>query len=237
MKTKHAIKLAKPTFFALTLMVTSCTQSEKASYAAVDVTTPQNDSKITPDDYTTDPHLDKDVREFLKALNSNGKPLESLSPTDAKKALFDGQAAVKVDLSGVEVDSKTINTDGKSIKLKIVRPNGNKERLPVFVFIHGGGWVLGDYPTHERMVRDLVVRTGYACVFIDYTRTPEAQYPVAINEIYAATKWISEHGGEVNVDGKNLALVGNSVGANMAVVTALKAKEKNGPEIEGLVLL
>ncbi len=107
----------------------------------------------------------------------------------------------------------------------------------MFVFIHGGGWILGDYPTHERMVRDLVVRTGYACVFVDYTRTPDAQFPVAINEIYASTKWVSENGQEINVDGKNLAIIGNSVGGNMTAVTALMAKEKSGPKIKGLVLL
>lgn len=237
MKTINAFKFIKPTALVLTLLVLSCTKKEGRSDAAGEVTTTSNDSEILPDDYVTDLHLDKDVREFLKILNSSGTPLESLSPTEAKKALSDGQASVKVNLSGIEVDSKTINTNGKSIKLKIVRPSGSKEELPVFVFIHGGGWVLGDYPTHERMVRDLVVRTGYACVFVDYTRTPDAQYPIAINEIYDATKWVSENGHEINVDGKNLALVGNSVGGNMATVTALMAKDKKGPKIKGLVLL
>src|SRR5690606_32194935 len=186
MKTINAFKCIKPITLALTLLVLSCSQKEETSGTAGEETSTHNGSTIVPDDYVTDLHLDKDVREFLKVLNSSGKPLESLSPTDAKKALSDGQASVKVNLSGIEVDSKTIITNGKSIKLKIVRPAGNKEKLPVFVFIHGGGWVLGDYPTHERMVRDLVVRTGYACVFVDYTRTPEAQYPIAINEIYDA---------------------------------------------------
>ncbi len=101
-----------------------------------------------------------------------------------------------------------------------------KGKLPVFMFIHGGGWVLGDYPTHKRMVRDLVVLTGFAGVFVNYTRTPDARYPQAINEVYSATKWVAEHGDEIDVDGKNLAVVGNSVGGNMTAVTALKAKEK-----------
>lgn len=76
------------------------------------------------------------------------------------------------------------------------------------------------------MVRDLVVLTGYAGVFINYTRTPDAKYSQAIHEIYAATKWVAEHGAEIGVDGKNLAVVGNSVGGNMTAVTALLAKEK-----------
>jgi acetyl esterase/lipase len=235
--TNHAIRIVKTTAFVITLVITGCSQNDQTTDEPEDVKSSRNDSANVPRDFATDPHLDKDVREFLKKLNSGGKPLESLSPIEAKKVLVDGQASVKVDLSGIDVVSKTITVEEMPIKLYVVRPKGVTGKLPVFVFVHGGGWVLGDYPTHERMVRDLVVRTGYACVFVDYTGTPDAQYPVAINEIYAATKWLSDHGHEVNVDGQNMAIVGNSVGANMAAVTAIMAKEKKGPEIKGLVLL
>jgi acetyl esterase/lipase len=87
------------------------------------------------------------------------------------------------------------------------------------------------------MVRDLVVDSGAAAVFVNYTPTPDAQYPQAINEIYAATKWVSENGAEIGVDGKRLAVVGNSVGGNMTAVTCLKAKENNGPEIKTAIML
>jgi len=146
--------------------------------------------------------------------------------------LVGAQASVPVDLSGIEESEKTITAQGHTIKLNVVRPEGVKRNLPVFMFIHGGGWVLGDYPTHKRMVRDLVVLTGFAGVFVNYTRTPDAKYPQAINEIYAATKWVAEHGEEINVDGRNLAVVGNSVGGNMTAATTLKAKEQGGPEIK-----
>ena len=180
-----------------------------------------------------DPRLSRGVKAFLKALNSSGgPPLETLPPLEAREVLVNAQASVPVDLSGIEESEKTIATDGCPIKLNIVRPEGVKGKLPVFIFIHGSGWVLGDYPTHKRMVRDLVVFTGFAGVFVNYTRTPDAKYPQAINEIYAATRWVAEHGDEIGVDGKKLAVVGNSVGGNMTAVTALKAKEKNGPEIK-----
>jgi acetyl esterase len=180
-----------------------------------------------------DPRLSRGVKAFLKVLNSaDGPPLETLPPLEAREVLVNAQASVPVDLSGIEESEKTITTDGYTIKLNIVRPEGVKGKLPVFIFIHGGGWVLGDYPTHKRMVRDLVVLTGFAGVFVNYTRTPDARYPQAINEIYAATKWVAEHGEEIEVDGKNLAVVGNSVGGNMTAVTALKAKEKGGPAIK-----
>jgi acetyl esterase/lipase len=87
------------------------------------------------------------------------------------------------------------------------------------------------------MVRDLVVLSGAAAVFVHYTPTPDAQYPQAINEIYAATKWVAEHGDQINVDGKSLAVVGNSVGGNMTAVTCLQAKEKGGPKIKFQILM
>ena len=186
-----------------------------------------------PVEVEVDPRLSRGVKAFLKVLNSSdGPPLESLPPLDAREVLVGAQASVPVDLSGIEESEKTITTQGHTIKLNVVRPEGVKRNLPVFMFIHGGGWVLGDYPTHKRMVRDLVVLTGFAGVFVNYTRTPDAKYPQAINEIYAATKWVAEHGEEINVDGRNLAVVGNSVGGNMTAATALKAKDEGGPEIK-----
>src|SRR5499433_1411737 len=180
-----------------------------------------------------DPRLSRGVKAFLQMLNaSGGPPLETLPPLEARAVLANAQASVPVDLSGIEESEKTINADGYTITLNIVRPAGATGPLPVFLFIHGGGWVLGDYPTHKRMVRDLVVLSGFAGVFVNYTPTPDAKYPQAINEIYAATKWVAEHGDEIGVDGKNLAVVGNSVGGNMTAVTALKAKEKGGPTIK-----
>jgi acetyl esterase len=187
--------------------------------------------------YATDPNLSTEVKAFLKVLNSGGQPVESLPFADARQVLVDVQSSYKVDISGIDVSEKTIVSDGYTIKLNIVRPAAIKDLLPVFIFIHGGGWVLGDFPTHERMVRDLVVLSGAVGVFVNYTRTPDAAYPRAINEIYAATKWVAEHGAEINVDGKRLAVVGNSVGGNMTAVTALMAKDKHGPEIKLQIMM
>ncbi len=193
--------------------------------------TAQHDAVAQVQDYATDPRLTKEVRAFLKVVNA-GKLPETFPPEQARLLLVDAQKSVKVDLSGIEVSEKTITSDGYTVKLNIVRPQGVQEELPVFMFIHGGGWIFGDFPTHERMVRDLVVESGFAAVFVNYTRTPDAQFPQAINEIYAATKWVAEHGKEINVDGKNMAVVGNSVGGNMTAATALQAKQKNGPKIK-----
>ncbi len=188
-------------------------------------------------DFFKDPHLSKETKEYLKVLNSGGKPVESLPVSDARNVLVDTQAAIKVDISGIEETEKVILADERDIKLYIVRPEKAKGKLPVFIFIHGGGWVLGDYQTHKRLVRDLVVESGYACVFIEYSRSPEAKYPIALNECYAATKWVAEHGDEINVDGKRLAIVGNSAGGNMTIGTCLKAKDNRGPDIKCQILL
>jgi acetyl esterase/lipase len=191
-----------------------------------------------PLDVATDPRLSRGVKAFLNVLNSSGgPPLETLPPLEAREVLVNAQASVPVDLSGIDESEKTITADGYRIKLNVVRPQGARGKLPVFIFIHGGGWVLGDYPTHKRMVRDLSVLTGFAGVFVNYTPTPDAKYPRAINEIYAATKWVAEHGDEIEVDGRNLAVVGNSVGGNMTAATALKAKENGGPNIKVHIMM
>src|SRR5690606_29977830 len=92
-------------------------------------------------------------------------------------------------------------------------------------------------PTHKRLVRDLVIKSGAVAVFPDYTPTPDAQYPVAINQAYAATKWVSENGDSIGVDSSRLAVAGNSVGGNMSTVVAMMAQDKNGPKIVFQLLL
>lgn len=186
-----------------------------------------------------DAGVEPTTQAFLQALEAGGgKPLEQLSPADARAVLVGAQASVKLELPKADVTEKTINADGQQIKLTIVRPAGSaKKTLPAFMFFHGGGWVLGDFPTHERLVRDLVANSGAVAVFVNYTPSPEAGYGVAINQAYAATKWVAEHGKEIHVDGQRLAVAGNSVGGNMAAVVALMAKDKGGPALRSEVLL
>jgi len=194
-------------------------------------------SKILP--VAVDPALSKDVKAFLKGFNTGAPGIETMTPAAARKVLDSLQASVKVDLSGVHVSEKTITADGFTLQLHIVRPEDSVKGavLPVFMFNHGGGFVLGDFPTHHRMVRDLVVLSGAVAVFTDYSLSPEAKYPQAVHQVYAATKWVAEHGEEINVDGKRLAVVGNSAGGNLSAVTALLAKEKHGPHIRLQVLM
>lgn len=196
-----------------------------------------NHVKAAPD-YQQDEHLSRGTKTYLEVLNSGDAPVESLPVPEARQVLQDAQAAVPVELSGIEEAERTIENEGHRVRLNLVRPAGRgHDRLPVFIFIHGGGWVLGDYPTHRRLVRDLVVASGCACVFVNYTPSPEAHFPQAVEEIYAAVRWVAEHGGEIDVDGSRMAVVGNSVGGNMSLAAALVAKEHGGPDIRALVLM
>lgn len=181
------------------------------------------------------PGVERNTQAFLEALaKGGGQPLETLSPADARQVLVGAQKGAR--LPTADVSEKTITVDDKPVALHIVRPAGAKGVLPAFVFVHGGGWILGDFPTHERFVRDLVADSGAAAIFVNYTPSPEARYPVAINEIYGATKWVAENGAQIQVDGKRLAIVGNSVGGNMATAVALMAKAKGTPALRAQVL-
>jgi acetyl esterase/lipase len=163
--------------------------------------------------------------------------MEELTPQEARAVLENLQRSVTVPLAPADISQRTITVEGGPLTLTIVRPAGVKGILPVFMFFHGGGWVLGDFPTHERLVRDLVAASGAVAVFPNYTRSPEAKYPTAINQMYGATKWVAEHGAEIQVDGKRLAVVGNSVGGNAAGVISLMAKDKGGPAIRFTVMM
>ncbi|MCC8018654.1 MAG: alpha/beta hydrolase [Rikenellaceae bacterium] len=196
-----------------------------------------SETAVKAPDYLEDEHLSVGTKEYLKVLNAGDTPVESLPVDKARKVLEDAQKSVDVDTSGITEQYKTIEQDGKKIDIVIVRPEGVQDTLPVFMFFHGGGWVLGDYPTHKRLVRDVVVESRMACVFVEYTRSPEAKYPTALEECYAATKWVAKNGDRINVDGTKLGVVGNSAGGNMTIGVGLLAKEKNGPQIKALVAM
>ncbi len=182
------------------------------------------------------PGVERNTAQFLKAIEG-GKPLNQMTPDEARAVLVGAQAGSKVTLAAADVSEKTVTLDGKPVKLTIVRPAGVKGKIPAFMFFHGGGWVLGDYPTHERLVRDLVAGSGAAAVFVNYTPSPEAGYGMAVKQAYAATRWVSENGDAINVDGKRLAVAGNSVGGNMAAVVSLMAKDQGAPKLRAQVLM
>ncbi|QDU92677.1 alpha/beta hydrolase [Lignipirellula cremea] len=180
----------------------------------------------------------RQVQAFLDKLNTSGDPpLETLPPEEARQVLSGLQSSTQGELRPAEVSQHSIEADGKQVRLTIVRPPHREGPLPAFMFFHGGGWVLGDYPTHERLIRDLVAESDAAAVYVDYSRSPEARFPTAIDEAYLATQWIAANGAEVGIDGSRLAVAGNSVGGNMAAVVALRSVLEDGPKLRMQMLL
>jgi acetyl esterase len=162
---------------------------------------------------------------------AGGPPLSTLSPADARTVLDRAQAG-GVALAPATIEHRTIaGGPSRMVSITIVRPAGAFGVLPAVVYIHGGGWVLGNFTTHERLVRDLAQQTGAAFVFVNYTPSPDAHYPVAIEEAYAATRWVAQQGDELGIDGTRLAVAGDSVGGNMTAAVTLLAKERGGPAI------
>ena len=191
-------------------------------------------------DPSTDLRIDPAIRPFLKELNENSKgktPIYKLpgsGPADALTALQDQTA---VDVSGVDISTRTISADGITVGIHVVRPQGVQGVLPVIVFYHGGVWIVGNWDNHKRLVRDLVVGTQAVAVFVDYSLLPEAKYPTQINEAYAALKWVAVHAHEIDGDPTRIAIAGNSVGGNMTAAIALMAKDKSGPAIRMQLLM
>ncbi|ALU43566.1 alpha/beta hydrolase [Pseudoalteromonas rubra] len=182
------------------------------------------------------PGTEFQTQQFLEVLaQDKGTPLHLRSPQAVRKILSDGQKGAQ--LAPADVSKKTIRVNGDTLELTIVKPVNSKGDIPAFMYFHGGGWVIGDYPTHERLIRDLVVRSGAAAIYVDYDLSPEVKYPTAINQGYAATKWVAENGHKIGVDGSKLAVAGNSAGGNMATVVSMKAKEAGTPNIQFQLLL
>ena len=168
-----------------------------------------------------------------------GPPIYTLSPYDARTVLSRLQANIPVKQLPAIIENRTVpgGPGDKDVSITIVRPpDSNNETLPGIMYFHGGGWVLGGFDTHERLVRELASNVNAAIVFVNYTPSPEAKYPVSLEQAYAASKWVAENGQTIHVDSSRLAVVGDSVGGNMAAAFTLLVQERGGPPIRFQVL-
>ena len=151
--------------------------------------------------------------------------LHELSPAEARAVLDELQAA-PIDKPPVNEGWTTVPADVGDVRVRIVRPPDAVGTLPVILYMHGGGWVLGNAGTHDRLVRELAVGTGAAVVFVEYDRSPEARYPVAIEQGYATAQWIVREGAANQLDPNRIAVAGDSVGGNMTAALTLMAQER-----------
>jgi acetyl esterase len=168
--------------------------------------------------------LEPASQEFVEAT---AKPpfLYQLTPAEARKVLDDVQAA-PVDKLPVEDRWVSVPAQVGDVRVCIVRPPDSPETLPVILYMHGGGWVLGNAATHDRLVRELAVGAGAAVAFVEYDRSPEAHYPVAIEQGYATAQWIAREGAAHRLDPGRIAVAGDSVGGGMTAALTLMAGER-----------
>ena len=171
--------------------------------------------------------LEPAAQTFADALvDDPGPPLYTLSPAAARAVLDDAQAG-PIAMPEAEVEQHTIpGGPAGTISIVLVRPVDHNGKLPAVIYTHGGGWALGNFGTHERLVRDLASQSKAAFVFVEYPRSPEAQFPVAIEQVYATLDWVARHGAELGLDPNRIAIAGDSVGGNMTAAIALMAKER-----------
>ncbi|MFC9076854.1 alpha/beta hydrolase [Streptomyces sp. NPDC057062] len=170
------------------------------------------------------PVLEPAAQELADAT-ANPPYLYELGPEGARKVLDDLQAA-PVEEPEAEEKWITVSAEAGDVPVRIVKPVGSKGMLPVVLYMHGGGWVIGNAGTHDRLVRELAVGVNAAVVFVEYDRSPEAKYPVAIEQAYATARWITTNGGEEGLDASRLAVAGDSVGGNMTAALTHMAKQR-----------
>jgi acetyl esterase len=180
--------------------------------------------------------LEPTTQRFIDGL-AGARPLYELTPAAAHKVLTDLQSAPVTTRKADVVDTTfPVGPTGQT-RIRILRPQGVKDTLPVVMYFHGGGWVLGDTITHDRLVREIADGVRAAVVFVDYINSPEAKYPTQNEQAYASMMYVVEHAKELNVDTSRLAVAGDSVGGNMTAAVTLMSKERKGPKIAYQVLL
>src|SRR5713226_10129220 len=168
--------------------------------------------------------LERASQDFVDAT-STPPFIYELTPAGARKVLDDVQAEP---IEKLPVEERWITVPAKvgEVRVRIVRPRGATGTLPAILYMHGGGWVLGNAGTHDRLVREFAVGTRAAVVFVEYDRSPEAHYPVAIEQGYATAQWIVREGADNELDPDRIAVAGDSVGGGMTAALALMAKER-----------
>ncbi|NIK79658.1 acetyl esterase/lipase [Paenibacillus castaneae] len=183
-------------------------------------------------------HVVKLEEAALQFAQDNAKPpyLFDLEPEKGRETVDEVQSSP---IHKQTVDSEELTIEGGPsghVSVRIVRPPNATENLPVIVYIHGAGWVFGNAHTHDRLIRELAVGAHACIVFPNYSLSPEAKYPTAIEEIYAVVKWAAENGHKHGMDAERLTVAGDSVGGNMAAAITLMAKERGGPPIHKQLL-
>lgn len=181
-------------------------------------------------------NLDPQAKLYLEMF-SQMPAIHSLDYQTVRE-MFALAPPVEVELAPLaKVEDRLIPVaEDTEIKVRIYTPEGQGP-FPLFVYYHGGGWVIGDLETADPSCRMIANRTGRVVVSVDYRLSPEYKFPIPVEDSYAALQWVSENASSINGNASNLVVGGDSAGGNLSAVVSLISKEQNGPDIAGQVLI
>ena len=182
--------------------------------------------------------LDPDTEILLEMIRAANRPaFETVGAAEARELFNAGRKVLAPDPMPVaETRDLAIPGPGGSIPARLYRATATGT-LPVLVFFHGGGWVVGDVESHDTVCRHLANRAHCAVVSVDYRLAPEHKFPAAVEDCFAATAWVADNAAALGVDAGRLAVGGDSAGGNLAAVVSLLARDKGAPRIAYQLLI
>ena len=181
-------------------------------------------------------NLSPESKAYLEAFNS--MPLIQLMDPKAVRAMFAEAPPVEVEMAPLaKVEDRFIAVDNnEKINVRIYTPEGEGP-FPLFVYFHGGGWVMGDIEISDASCRMIANKTGVIVVSVDYRLSPEYKFPIPLQDCYMALEWVNEHANSLNGNASKLIVGGDSAGGNLATVVSMMARDQNGPDISAQVLI
>ena len=185
------------------------------------------------------PYLDNITQTFIDNIESRGgKTVDEITPEEARQFLSDLQKEFYSQIEAQIDDVSIFNTEHGEISVRLVRPMGtSNEKLPLIVYCHGGGWVMGDSGSFDMTIRTIANQTKSAVAFVNYNRAPEFQYPEALNQICDTINYFANNGSDYNINSGRIAIAGDSAGGNMAAVAVIKMKKEGGPKLHFQALI